>query len=96
MDNKINWGQKLTSRKLWCAILAAIVTVLVGLFGDALTPETAEVVRYGIYVLIAYIFGESAVDIARQITDKIKDVITKSDTAENPIGFTATEETEEE
>lgn len=86
MDNKINWGQKLTSRKLWCAILAAIVTVLVGLFGDVLTPETAEIVRYGIYALIAYIFGESAVDIARQIADKIKDVI-GNDGVENPIGF---------
>lgn len=62
------------------------MTVLVGLFGDILTPGTAEIVRYGIYALIAYIFGESAVDIARQIADKIKDVIGNGG-VENPIGF---------
>lgn len=95
MGNKINWGQKLTSRKLWCAILAAIVTVLVGLFGDALTPETAEIVRYGIYALIAYIFGESAVDIARQIAEKVKDVI-GNDGVENPIGFVDNSDNEDE
>lgn len=51
------------------------MTVLAGLFGDSLTPETAEIVRYGIYALIAYIFGESAVDIARQIAEKVKATI---------------------
>lgn len=75
MQNKINWGQKLTSRKLWCAVLAAIVTVLVGIFGEALTPEMAEIIQYGICALIAYIFGESAVDIARQIAEKLKDMV---------------------
>lgn len=75
MQNKIDWGQKLTSRKLWCAVLAAAVTVLVGIFGEGLTPEMAEIIRCGIGALIAYIFGESAVDIARQIAEKLKGMI---------------------
>jgi uncharacterized protein (DUF697 family) len=63
---------KLTSRKLWCAIAAGFVMVLTVLFGDGLTPEMVGIVRSGIGVLIAYIFGESAVDVARQMVERIK------------------------
>lgn len=57
--------------------------MLVGIFWETLTPEMAEIIRYGIYALIAYIWGESAVDIARQIAEKIKDVIS-GEPVENP------------
>lgn len=70
--NKIDWRAKLTSRKLWCAIAAGVVMVLTVLFGDGLTPEMVGIVRSGIGVLIAYIFGESAVDVARQMVERIK------------------------
>ena len=62
----------MTSRKLWCAIAAGVVMVLTVLFGDGLTPEMVGIVRSGIGVLIAYIFGESAVDVARQMVERIK------------------------
>ena len=42
------------------------------LFGEGLTPEMVGIIRSGIGVLIAYIFGESAVDVARQMVERIK------------------------
>lgn len=68
----INWRAKLTSRKLWCAMAAGIVMALTVLFGDGLTPEMVSIIRSGVGVLVAYIFGESAVDVARQMVEKIK------------------------
>lgn len=70
--SKTNWAAKLTSRKLWCAIAAGVVMALTVLFGDGLTPEMVGIIRSGIGVLIAYIFGESAVDVARQMVERIK------------------------
>lgn len=55
------------------------MTILVGIFGDGLAAETTEIVRYGIYALIAYIFGESAVDIARQTAEKMKAIMEQSE-----------------
>lgn len=78
MDNnavtvsKVNWREKLTSRKLWCAMAAGIVMAMTVLFGDGLTPEMVSIIRSGVGVLVAYIFGESAVDVARQMVEKIK------------------------
>lgn len=78
MDNnavtvsKINWRAKLTSRKLWCAMAAGIVMALTVLFGEGLTPEMVSIIRSGVGVLVAYIFGESAVDVARQMVERIK------------------------
>lgn len=62
----------MTSRKLWCAMAAGIVMALSVLFGDGLTPEMVSIIRSGVGVLVAYIFGESAVDVARQMVEKIK------------------------
>lgn len=62
----------MTSRKLWCAMAAGIVMALTVLFGDGLTPEMVSIIRSGVGVLVAYIFGESAVDVARQMVEKIK------------------------
>ena len=59
--NKINWKQKLSSRKLWAAVFAVVTALL----GDDLPAEMVTVLRTGIYGLIAYIFGEGAVDVAR-------------------------------
>ena len=68
----IDWRAKLTSRKLWCAMAAGIVMAMTVLFGDGLTPEMVSIIRSGVGVLVAYIFGESAVDVARQMVEKIK------------------------
>lgn len=66
----INWKQKLSSRKLWAAVLAAVFAVISALLGDELPAEMAEILQTGIYGLIAYIFGEGAVDVARVIGGK--------------------------
>lgn len=63
--NKINWKQKLSSRKLWAAVMAAVFAVVAAMLGEELPAEMVTVLRTGIYGLIAYIFGEGAVDVAR-------------------------------
>lgn len=68
---KINWGEKLTSRKLWCAVAAAVAILVTAFFGDELTPETVDVIKTGVGALVAYIFGESFVDIARQLAGRL-------------------------
>lgn len=69
---KIDWAAKLSSRKLWCAVAAAVVMVLSAVYGENLTPEAVDIIRTGIGALVAYIFGESAVDIARQLAEKVR------------------------
>ena len=62
---KINWKQKLTSRKFWAAV-AAFITALLVLFGmDNLTIEKVIAVISAMSVLIAYIVGEGLVDSKR-------------------------------
>lgn len=62
--------QKLGSRKMWAAIAAAALCVLTAIFGESIPPEMAEYIRTGAGALIAYIFGEAAVDVAREINKK--------------------------
>ena len=64
---KIDWKQKLSSRKLWAAVAAAILAVIAAVFGGELSAETVDMIKTGIYGLVAYIFGEGAVDVARVI-----------------------------
>lgn len=60
--------QKLGSRKLWAAVAAALLCVLTAMFGENIPPEMAEYIRTGAYSLIAYVFGEAFVDVAREIS----------------------------
>ena len=83
----INWKQKLSSRKLWAAVLAAVFAVISALLGEELPAEMAEILKTGIYGLIAYIFGEGAVDAARVIagnkqTSQVSDSAAISDTSD--------------
>ena len=89
VDNSttVNWKQKLSSRKLWAALLAAVFALLTALFGEELPAEMVTVLRTGIYGLIAYIFGEGAVDVARVIagnkqTSQVSDSAAISDTSD--------------
>lgn len=66
-ESSINWKQKLSSRKLWAAAAAAILAVLAAVFGDQMNAETVDMIKTGIYSLVAYVFGEGAVDFARII-----------------------------
>lgn len=60
--SKINWAQKLTSRKFWLAIAAFVVGVL-ALFGaDADTTQQVSGVILSLGAVIAYIAGEGYVD----------------------------------
>lgn len=62
---KINWKQKLTSRKFWAAVTGFVTTLLV-IFGvDDLTIEQVIALIAAIASLIAYIIGEGLVDAAR-------------------------------
>lgn len=65
MENKINWKEKLTSRKLWAAVVG-IVVGLAAAFGIQ-ENEYAQMVGLvgSIVSAISYIGGEAAVDVAR-------------------------------
>lgn len=62
---KINWIQKLTSRKFWAAIITFITTLLVAFGVDELTIEQIVAVITAGSVMVAYIIGEGMVDAAR-------------------------------
>ncbi len=62
---KINWKQKLTSRKFWAAVIGFITALLVAFGVDDLTIEQVVSVISASAVLIAYIIGEGMVDAAR-------------------------------
>ena len=62
---KINWKQKLTSRKFWAAIITFITSILVAFGVPDLTIEQVVAVISAGSVMIAYIIGEGMVDAAR-------------------------------
>jgi hypothetical protein len=62
---KINWKQKLTSRKFWAAIVTFVTSVLVAFNVPNLTIEQVTAVIMGGASMIAYIVGEGLVDAAR-------------------------------
>jgi uncharacterized membrane protein len=66
----IDWKQKLSSRKLWAALVGVIVG-LAAAFGIE-ENEYAQIVGVvgSIVSAVSYIFGESAVDAARENADK--------------------------
>ena len=62
---KINWIQKLTSRKFWAAVITFITTLLVAFGVNELTVEQVVAVITAGSVMVAYIIGEGMVDAAR-------------------------------
>lgn len=62
---KVNWKQKLTSRKFWAAIIGFITAILVAFGVNDLTIEQVITVVTAGATLIAYIIGEGIVDAAR-------------------------------
>ena len=63
----IDWKQKLSSRKLWAAVLSVVLMCVSAVFSEEMTAEVAEVLKTAVYGLIAYIFGEGIVDAAREV-----------------------------
>ena len=62
---KINWKQKLTSRKFWAAIIGFITAMMVTFNVNELTIKQVVSMISATSVLIAYIIGEGMVDSAR-------------------------------
>jgi len=62
---KINWKQKLTSRKFWAAVIGFVTAVLTAFNVNDLAIEQVVAIISATSVLIAYIIGEGLVDSAR-------------------------------
>ena len=60
--NKINWKQKLSSRKFWCAVAGFVGAVLVAFRVQDNTAVQITAVVSSVGVIAAYIFGESYTD----------------------------------
>ena len=63
--NKVNWKQKLTSRKFWAAVIGFITAMMVAFGVNDLTIEQVVAMITAASTLIAYIIGEGMVDAAR-------------------------------
>ena len=62
---KVNWKQKLTSRKFWAAVIGFVTAMMVAFNVNELTIEQVVSVISASSVLIAYIIGEGMVDSTR-------------------------------
>ena len=63
---KINWKQKLTSRKFWAAVAGFITPILLAFrVSDNVATEVAGIIIAG-GTVIAYIIGEGMIDCSRQ------------------------------
>ena len=71
--DKINWKQKLTSRKFWAAVVTFVSTVLVAFGVPDMTVEQVTAVITAGSAMIAYIIGEGLVDAARLKAQNDKD-----------------------
>lgn len=60
--NRINWKQKLTSRKFWAAVTGFATAIMVACNVDNLTIEQVISIISACSILIAYIIGEGLVD----------------------------------
>lgn len=68
--DKINWKQKLTSRKFWVAVVG-FVTPLMLAFGcsEQVVNQAVAIIMAGA-TMVAYIIGEGLVDSNRVSTDE--------------------------
>lgn len=70
---KINWKQKLSSRKFWAAIVGFVTAVLTALNVNNLTVEQVAAIITACGTMMVYILGESIVDANRTPTDDKKE-----------------------
>ena len=59
---KIDWKRKLTSRKMWAAVIGVVLSVMVMFGASAEEQEKVTGLITSCGVLIAYIVGEGMVD----------------------------------
>lgn len=62
---KVDWKQKLTSRKFWVAVVGFVTSLLVAFNVPELTIEQVSTIIMGGATLITYIIGEGLVDANR-------------------------------
>lgn len=62
--NKIDWKRKLTSRKLWVAVVGLATGLIVALGGSEETAQTVSGCIMSTASVIAYIVGEGLSDAA--------------------------------
>ena len=67
---KIDWRKKLTSRKLWLALIGFLTPLLIAFGVDTLTVEQVGAIVSALGVLVAYILGESYADGKHTNNDK--------------------------
>jgi hypothetical protein len=65
---KIDWQQKLSSRKFWALIAALIMSGLIAFGADAGMIEKIAAVVTAMGSMVCYILGEATVDAAREST----------------------------
>ena len=77
--NLINWKQKLSSRKLWAALVGVVVGVAMA-FGmdESEWTEVAGIIT-SLVSVVAYIFGEAKVDAARIKSEGINQLISAAE-----------------
>lgn len=68
--NKINWVQKLTSRKFWVALVGFISALLVAFKVDAGSIEQVTSIIMSFASLIAYILSEGFVDASNKAQEQ--------------------------
>lgn len=74
---KIDWKKKLTSRKLWAAVVSFVSLLVVALGGSQeLAAQVTALIMAGATV-VAYIVGEGLVDAASASTSNENDTDTK-------------------
>ena len=65
---KVDWKQKLTSRKFWAAVVGFVTALLICFgFAESEITQVTSIIMAGA-TLIAYIFGEGLVDASRSTT----------------------------
>jgi len=62
--SEIDWKRKLTSRKLWAAICALTVNIIIAFGGTQAVATQVTAIIMGTATVIAYIIGEGLVDAA--------------------------------
>lgn len=70
---KIDWKQKLSSRKFWAAVIGFVTPLLIAFNVDSLTIEQVTAIISAFGTLTAYIIGESVVDSKRAVTSNEAD-----------------------
>lgn len=85
-ENKINWKQKLTSRKLWVTVVGIIIGVAMAFGVDSgdysdIAAKVAGAIT-AVSSIIGYIMGEAKVDAARIDAESVKGIIAEAERTE--------------